>query len=75
MAKLKSKPLSASFKCRMFRAGLKEPWVLMWPNGVQDAALAVLTRDELFRMGLLTSLEKRIGMIPVTLKIEETKAE
>lgn len=66
----KSKPFTTEAELRLERLDLKAPWVLKWPHGIQDAAFAVPTHDEIMRFpGLREFLHERVGVVPVTLTI------
>lgn len=67
--------IAGSAELLLWRSYLSEPWQLKWPKKIRQASFASLTHDELMRLGMLDSLQKRLGKIRVKLTIEEITDE
>lgn len=61
-------------KARLCRRTPKAPVTIEWPVGVQQAAMATLTRDELMRLGLYEALHNFVGIVNVEIVIKSSGA-
>jgi hypothetical protein len=62
---------SKRIRLLLHRPTLGSVWELKWPGRIQEACFAVLSHDELMRLGLHEDLDRRIGTIAVFLSLVE----